>query len=164
MGSGPYRLVTYRPGESVDLVAEIASTEGIDCDFHRSGHVVLASAPSHASGFEDGARALAAVDVLAGLAETAVLRNYTKPHVHDGDEMVVQDGRHPVVEAALVRQGGAGFVPKVFDRTVVDEPSECAGTNGSRLGEPHAPLCLLVRDTDHAVVVAHSHLLKIATV
>ena len=26
------------------------------------------------------------------------VNNYIKPHVHDGDEMVVIDGRHPVVE------------------------------------------------------------------
>ncbi len=47
---------------------------------------------------QDTARALATLDVLAGLAETAAVANYTKPHVHDGDELVVTDGRHPVVE------------------------------------------------------------------
>ncbi|MEO5741201.1 MAG: DNA mismatch repair protein MutS, partial [Vicinamibacterales bacterium] len=45
---------------------------------------------------QETARALAALDVLAGLAETAALSNYIKPHVHDGDEMSVIDGRHPV--------------------------------------------------------------------
>ncbi len=47
---------------------------------------------------QDTARALATLDVLAGLAETAAIANYTKPHVHDGDDYVVTDGRHPVVE------------------------------------------------------------------
>ena len=37
---------------------------------------------------QDTARALATLDVLAGLAETAAIDNYTKPHVHDGDEFV----------------------------------------------------------------------------
>ena len=46
----------------------------------------------------DTARAIATLDTLAGLAETATICNYTKPHVHDGDEMLVVDGRHPVVE------------------------------------------------------------------
>ena len=32
---------------------------------------------------QETARALAALDVLAGLAETAALSNYIKPHVHD---------------------------------------------------------------------------------
>ncbi len=47
---------------------------------------------------QDTARALAALDVLAALADVASVRNYTKPHVHEGDEMAVADGRHPVVE------------------------------------------------------------------
>jgi DNA mismatch repair protein MutS len=55
------------------------------------------------------ARALATLDLLAGLAEAAALGNYTKPHVHDGDEMTVTDGRHPVVE----RRAAAGGEPFV---------------------------------------------------
>ena len=56
---------------------------------------------------QDTARALAALDALAGLAETAALHNYTKPHVHDADELAVTDGRHPVVE----RHTADAFVP-----------------------------------------------------
>ncbi|MGE0363883.1 MAG: DNA mismatch repair protein MutS [Vicinamibacterales bacterium] len=55
----------------------------------------------------DTAAALAALDVLAGLAETAAVGNYTKPHVHDGDELTATDVRHPVVE----RLAGGTFVP-----------------------------------------------------
>ena len=55
----------------------------------------------------DTARAVAGLDVLAGLAETATVCNYTKPHVHDGDEMVAIDVRHPVVE----RLAAGAFVP-----------------------------------------------------
>ena len=55
----------------------------------------------------DTARAVAGLDVLAGLAETATLCNYTKPHVHDGDEILAVDVRHPVVE----RLAGGTFVP-----------------------------------------------------
>ena len=60
---------------------------------------------------QDTARALAALDVLAALAETAALSNYTKPHVHEGDEYVVTDGRHPVVE----RYAAGAFVPNDID-------------------------------------------------
>jgi DNA mismatch repair protein MutS len=56
---------------------------------------------------QETARALAALDVLAGLAETAALSNYIKPHVHESDEMAVVDGRHPVVE----RRCNGAFVP-----------------------------------------------------
>jgi len=54
------------------------------------------------------ARALAALDVLAALAEAAAVNNYIKPHVHDGDELTVVDARHPVVER---RTSGDAFVP-----------------------------------------------------
>ena len=60
---------------------------------------------------QDTARALATLDVLAGLAETAAVSNYTKPHVHDGDEMIVTEGRHPVVE----RFASGAFVPNDID-------------------------------------------------
>jgi len=60
---------------------------------------------------QDMARALATLDVLAGLAETAAVANYTKPYVHDGDELVVTDGRHPVVE----RFASDPFVPNDVD-------------------------------------------------
>ena len=56
---------------------------------------------------QDSARALANLDVLAGLAETAAVHDYTKPHVHDGDELLITEGRHPVVE----RHVGHVFVP-----------------------------------------------------
>jgi DNA mismatch repair protein MutS len=56
---------------------------------------------------QDTARALATLDVLAGLAETAAVSNYTKPHVHDGDEFLASDARHPVVE----RFTSGSFVP-----------------------------------------------------
>jgi DNA mismatch repair protein MutS len=65
----------------------------------------------HAPRIQDTARALASLDVLAGLAETAAVANYTKPHVHDGDEYVVTEGRHPVVE----RFSRDAFVPNDID-------------------------------------------------
>jgi DNA mismatch repair protein MutS len=56
------------------------------------------------------ARALAALDVLASLAEVAAINNYTKPHVHDSDDIAVLDARHPVVERRTAAAGEA-FVP-----------------------------------------------------
>ena len=47
------------------------------------------------------ARALAALDVLASSAETAARRRYTKPTLHDGDELEIIQGRHPVIEAFI---------------------------------------------------------------
>ena len=64
-----------------------------------------------ATRIQESARALSALDVLAALADTAAVSNYTKPHVHDGDEYVVTDGRHPVVE----RFAAGAFVPNDID-------------------------------------------------
>lgn len=47
------------------------------------------------------ARALATLDALASLAETATRRNYVCPTLHDGDEIEIKAGRHPIVEAFL---------------------------------------------------------------
>ena len=47
------------------------------------------------------ARALACLDALAALAETAVRRRYVRPAMHDGDEIEIVHGRHPVIEAFI---------------------------------------------------------------
>jgi len=47
------------------------------------------------------ARALAALDVLASSAEVAGRRRYTRPSLHDGDELEIVQGRHPVIEAFI---------------------------------------------------------------
>ena len=47
------------------------------------------------------ARALAALDVLASFAETAARRRYARPLLHDGDELEIIQGRHPVIEAFI---------------------------------------------------------------
>ena len=44
------------------------------------------------------ARALAALDVLAALAEAAARRNYVKPRMRDDGDLTIADARHPVVE------------------------------------------------------------------
>nr|MBA2340302.1 DNA mismatch repair protein MutS [Pyrinomonadaceae bacterium] len=53
------------------------------------------------------ARSLASIDCLTALAETAVRRRYTRPVLHDGDEVEIKAGRHPVIEAT----GGRSFIP-----------------------------------------------------
>jgi DNA mismatch repair protein MutS len=56
---------------------------------------------------QDTARCLATFDALGALAETAAIRNYTKPLMHGGDELVATDVRHAVVE----RFAADAFVP-----------------------------------------------------
>ena len=55
------------------------------------------------------ASAIAAVDVAAALAEIAVRRNWTRPHVDSSLAFHIESGRHPVVEAAL-KAAGEPFV------------------------------------------------------
>jgi DNA mismatch repair protein MutS len=44
------------------------------------------------------AKAVALLDVLAGLAETAALHRYVKPFVDENRSILIREGRHPVVE------------------------------------------------------------------
>ena len=54
------------------------------------------------------AAALAMIDVLANFAYVASKYNYVKPTVAAVDEIVIRDGRHPVVEQLFTQEG---FVP-----------------------------------------------------
>ena len=51
-----------------------------------------------ADGVIASARIVARLDVLAGFAEVASVRNYVRPDVDDGTEIAIRNGRHPVVE------------------------------------------------------------------
>jgi DNA mismatch repair protein MutS len=70
---------------------------------------LVAGVAAEAPRIQATARALAALDVLSTLGEIAAVNNYIKPHVHDGDELSVVDGRHPVVERRTA--SGEPFVP-----------------------------------------------------
>lgn len=56
---------------------------------------------SHAETIRDISRAVAAADVLCGLAELAVHQGYCRPQMLQGRELEIIDGRHPVVEKSL---------------------------------------------------------------
>ena len=57
------------------------------------------------------ALALAEVDVLAALAETAALRNYCRPQFDDSSDIEIVAGRHPVIEQPEIAGAGERFVP-----------------------------------------------------
>ncbi|MBL1209479.1 DNA mismatch repair protein MutS [Geminocystis sp. GBBB08] len=54
------------------------------------------------------AKAIAAMDVLSGLAELAIYQNYNRPEIADDRVIKIKNGRHPVVEKLL---GFGMFVP-----------------------------------------------------
>ena len=75
-------------------------------------------------------KAVAAIDVLAGLAEVAVYQNYCCPEIVTGREIKIVDGRHPVVEQSL---GEGFFVP-----------------NSASMGSPDAAVDKAVDKEDNA--------------
>lgn len=46
-------------------------------------------------------KAIALIDTLCSLASVAVSNNYTRPDINDSDEIIIKDGRHPVIEKML---------------------------------------------------------------
>ena len=63
---------------------------------------------AHYQSMKESSLALAKLDTLLALAETAESRHFVRPRVDSGLTLAVTAGRHPVVEAVL---GRGGFVP-----------------------------------------------------
>src|SRR2546425_12749 len=72
--------------------------------------ILRAAVAEEAPRIQATARALATLDVLSTLAEDAAVNNYIKPQVHDGDDLIAVDARHPVVDRRTSITGDA-FVP-----------------------------------------------------
>ena len=70
--------------------------------FERLSAACLTARP----GLEARADALADLDVLTALAELAAQRNWNCPQIYEDTRFVIEAGRHPVVEAALLREAG----------------------------------------------------------
>ena len=62
----------------------------------------------HLEDIQDTADALATLDVLCGLAETARLFHYCRPILNDSHNLYIKDGRHPVLDQNLAEEK---FVP-----------------------------------------------------
>ncbi|MEH2269883.1 MAG: DNA mismatch repair protein MutS [Nostoc sp.] len=80
-------------------------------------------------------RAVAAADVLCGLAELAVHQGYCRPEILPGREINIVDGRHPVVEQSLP----AGFfVPnstQLGQELLVDDQEKITNDQGQRTND-----------------------------
>ena len=102
--AGQVRFTTTELG---DLAAKIASAAdraaAIELEiFERLTQMVTAACDA----IKEAASALAVLDVAVGLATLAVDGGYVRPEVVSGPDFVVTGGRHPVVEQALLRDGG----------------------------------------------------------
>lgn len=77
---------------------------------------------------EKTARAAATIDALTSLATVAYKNGYTKPEVNLSDNLIIKDGRHPVVEKML---SGSLFVPN--DTTLDCEANRMAVITGPNM-------------------------------
>jgi DNA mismatch repair protein MutS len=104
--AGAERYITpkLKEKESVVLNGEQAINAREREVFEALGHEVSRRAAS----LLGTAEALGAVDALAGMAAAALEHGWVKPRLHDGFDLDIEDGRHPLVEAAL---GPGQFVP-----------------------------------------------------
>jgi DNA mismatch repair protein MutS len=102
--AGQVRFTTTELGA---LEAKIASAAdralGIELEtFER----LAAQATAAAAPIKETAEALAALDVTSALAALAAERDYVRPEIDGSLAFVIEGGRHPVVEQALVADGG----------------------------------------------------------
>ncbi|MBQ3864799.1 MAG: DNA mismatch repair protein MutS [Clostridia bacterium] len=71
------------------------------------------------------AQAVKTLDVLCSFAQVAQERHYCKPEVNDGFDLIIQDGRHPVVEAMI----DENFVPNDIHLTPEERFMVITGPN-----------------------------------
>ncbi|MDE1159870.1 MAG: DNA mismatch repair protein MutS [Neorhizobium sp.] len=88
--------------------------------FDRMVKAVIAEAEA----IKAGARALAVIDVAAGLAMLADEWDYRRPIVDDSRMFSIEGGRHPVVEQALRRQSTGPFIANDCDLSPIDPASK----------------------------------------
>lgn len=62
---------------------------------------LVLAAGEYVTPIQQNAQLIGTIDVLTSFAETAIENNYCKPEVHDGHELNIKDGRHPVIEKQL---------------------------------------------------------------
>jgi DNA mismatch repair protein MutS len=102
--AGQIRFTTNELGDLESKIASAADRAlALELEmFDQLADIVVASRAA----IQAAAQALAAIDVVAGLASLAVEQDYVRPEILANLDFVVEGGRHPVVEQALVRTGG----------------------------------------------------------
>ncbi|MCI0487636.1 MAG: DNA mismatch repair protein MutS [Blastocatellia bacterium] len=85
----------------------------------------------HHARINRAAGGLARVDLHSALAELAARSSYTRPDLHEGDELVIMKGRHPMIEHTLE---GRAFVP---NDTTLQHPDREGGVQIMLLTAPN---------------------------
>ena len=116
--AGQVRFTSTELGE---LEAKIASAAdralGIELDIFER---LCAAVVAQGNAIKQCADALARLDVASSLAALAAERGYARPVVDDSLAFIIEGGRHPVVEAALSRDG----TPFVANDSDLSPPTE----------------------------------------
>lgn len=101
----------YTTVELSELERKLSEAEGraLKLELEIFENLVAQVAQSH-SAIMQAARALSGLDVFAALAELAVNRRYTRPVVDNSLAFHIEEGRHPVVEAALASTTRQPFI------------------------------------------------------
>lgn len=81
---------------------------------------ILATIRPHIAALQQTADAVAEADVLAALAQVAQERRYIRPDFAETEQIVIREGRHPMLDAAMKREI---FVPN----DTVLQRDECTG-------------------------------------
>jgi DNA mismatch repair protein MutS len=102
--AGGERFITPALKEHEDRV--LGADERIDARELELFEALRARVAAESVRILETARAVATLDALAALADAAAAFNYTRPHVHEGDEFVATEVRHPIVERHV-----SAFVP-----------------------------------------------------
>jgi len=87
-----------------------------------------ARAMEHLAAIQETAEAVATLDALCSLAETARLFNYTRPVLNETRNLFIRDGRHPVLDQNL---NGERFVPN--DTTMEDRENRVLVITGPNM-------------------------------
>ncbi len=106
----------YYTPEIKELEVQILNAEESQLELERSLYrQVCNQIVESSAAIAECAQAIARLDVFVSLAEVAAQNNYARPLVTDGDELIITDGRHPVVECTLDQstrlQTVEGFIP-----------------------------------------------------
>ncbi|MGL3608326.1 DNA mismatch repair protein MutS [Rhizobium sp. G187] len=107
--------------ELADLESRIANAAGQALALELAAFdQMVAQVIAAAEPIKAAARALATIDVAAGLAALAEEQGYCRPLVDDSRMFAITAGRHPVVEQALRRQAASPFIANDCDLSPSD--------------------------------------------
>ncbi len=103
--------VRFATSELLETEGQIASASERALNLEQEIFASLAQEIADATGaLSAAAAALAELDVYASLATLAIEQGYARPVIDDGPVFEIRGGRHPVVQQALAKQGGAAFI------------------------------------------------------